>query len=120
MVSLVSLNFFWEGVFFVVLFFFNSSGTTRTKITVTLQKVSSKTLYHQQYYSEYNHYSKETPTHALKELSKNKVIYIGHFVYFDLWLNTSRVFTNGPGDRGSIPAQVIPKTQKNGTFCRLV
>ena len=24
----------------------------------------------------------------------------------------SRVFTNGPGDRGSIPGQVIPKTQK--------
>ena len=24
----------------------------------------------------------------------------------------SRVFANGPGDRGSIPAQVIPKTQK--------
>ena len=23
-----------------------------------------------------------------------------------------RVFTNGPGDRGSIPGQVIPKTQK--------
>ena len=24
----------------------------------------------------------------------------------------SRVFTNGPGDRFSIPGQVIPKTQK--------
>ena len=24
----------------------------------------------------------------------------------------SRVFANGPGDRGSIPGQVIPKTQK--------
>ena len=24
----------------------------------------------------------------------------------------SRVFTNGPGARGSIPGQVIPKTQK--------
>ena len=24
----------------------------------------------------------------------------------------SRVFTNGPGDWGSIPGQVIPKTQK--------
>ena len=24
----------------------------------------------------------------------------------------SRVFTNGPGDRGSIPGWVIPKTQK--------
>ena len=24
----------------------------------------------------------------------------------------TRVFTNGPGDRGSIPGRVIPKTQK--------
>ena len=24
----------------------------------------------------------------------------------------SRVFANGPGDRGSIPGRVIPKTQK--------
>ena len=24
----------------------------------------------------------------------------------------SRVFTNGPGDWGSIPGQIIPKTQK--------
>ena len=24
----------------------------------------------------------------------------------------SRVFVNGPGDQGSIPGQVIPKTQK--------
>ena len=24
----------------------------------------------------------------------------------------SRVFSNGPGDRGSIPGRVIPKTQK--------
>ena len=24
----------------------------------------------------------------------------------------SRVFTNGPGNRGSIPGRVIPKTQK--------
>ena len=26
-----------------------------------------------------------------------------------------RMFANGPGDQGSIPAQVIPKTLKNGT-----
>ena len=26
-----------------------------------------------------------------------------------------RVFTNSPGDQGSVPVQVIPKTQKNGT-----
>ena len=25
----------------------------------------------------------------------------------------SRMFANGPGDRGSIPGQVIPKTKKN-------
>ena len=28
------------------------------------------------------------------------------------FLNMSRVFANGPGDHGSIPGQVIPKTQK--------
>ena len=28
---------------------------------------------------------------------------------------TSRVFANGPGDRGSIPGHVIPNTQKNST-----
>ena len=27
-------------------------------------------------------------------------------------LNWSRVFVNGPGDRGSIPGQVMSKTQK--------
>ena len=27
----------------------------------------------------------------------------------------SRVFANGPGDLGSIPGRVIPKTLKNGT-----
>ena len=26
-----------------------------------------------------------------------------------------RVFANGPGDMGSIPGRVIPKTLKNGT-----
>ena len=31
----------------------------------------------------------------------------------------SRVFANGPGDQGSILGQAIPKTQKNGTWCRL-
>ena len=29
----------------------------------------------------------------------------------------SRVFVNGPEDMGSIPGQVIPKTQKNGSGC---
>ena len=31
------------------------------------------------------------------------------FIYIGLM---SRLFTNGPGDRGSIPGRVIPKTQK--------
>ena len=30
-----------------------------------------------------------------------------------------RVFANGPGDLGSIPGWVIPKTQKNGIWCGL-
>ena len=29
------------------------------------------------------------------------------------------VFTNGLGDQGSIPGQVIPKTQKIGIWCLL-
>ncbi len=38
-------------------------------------------------------------------------------LYFHLSKNQaiglmSRVFTNGPGDQGSIPGRVIPKTQK--------
>ena len=32
----------------------------------------------------------------------------------------SRVFANGPGDWGSIPGRVIPKTQKNGTYAALL
>ena len=31
----------------------------------------------------------------------------------------SRVFANGLENQGSIPGQVIPKTQKNGTWCGL-
>ena len=31
----------------------------------------------------------------------------------------SRMFANGPEDWGSIPGRVIPKTQKNGTWCHL-
>ena len=30
-----------------------------------------------------------------------------------------RVFANEPGDWGSVPGQVIPKTKKNGTWCLL-
>ena len=30
-----------------------------------------------------------------------------------------RVFANGPGDLGSIPGRVIPKTLKNGTWYHL-
>ena len=30
----------------------------------------------------------------------------------NLYLTVSRVFTNGPGDQGSISGRLIPKTQK--------
>ena len=40
----------------------------------------------------------------------HKVIYIKNS-YLNIGI-MSRVFTNGPKDRGSIPGQVIPKTQK--------
>ena len=36
--------------------------------------------------------------------------YILHFK--ELIFLVGRVFTNGPGDRGSIPSRVIPKTSK--------
>ena len=39
------------------------------------------------------------------------------YVFIKNWLIglVGRVFANGPGDLGSIPGHVIPKTQKNGT-----
>ena len=36
----------------------------------------------------------------------------GKFNYLQAIGLMSRVFTNGPGDLGSIPGRVIPKTQK--------
>ena len=46
--------------------------------------------------------------------------------YFEFLMNNYlaiglmiRVFANGPGDLGSIPHQVITKTQENGTWCGL-
>ena len=41
------------------------------------------------------------------------------FATLDIIGLMSRVFTNGPGDWGSIPGRVIPKTRKNGTWCLL-
>ena len=43
-------------------------------------------------------------------------LFICSYVYVYNWTTglMSRVFTNGLGDRGSIPGRVIPKTQKNG------
>ena len=40
--------------------------------------------------------------------------YIYIYIYTHNWVFClmSRVFANGPGDRGSIPGRVIPKTQK--------
>ena len=39
-----------------------------------------------------------------------------NLVYYLLVIGLmSRVFVNGPRDRGSILGRVIPKTQKNGT-----
>ena len=37
------------------------------------------------------------------------------------WLigQKSRLFTYASGDRGSIPGRIIPRTQKNGTWCYL-
>ena len=48
-----------------------------------------------------------------KILDLNQGIYIHdiHNIYKLLGL-MSRMFVNGPGDQGSIPGRVIPKTQK--------
>ena len=45
------------------------------------------------------------------------LLYMHIFTYINIWLYRpiglmSKVFTNGPGDWGSIPGQVIPKAQK--------
>ena len=41
------------------------------------------------------------------------VIYIYIYIYIDMDIGLGvRVFANGPGDLGSIPGRVIPKTQK--------
>ena len=45
-----------------------------------------------------------------KRYFKNLYIYI--YIYYWAISQMSRVFANGPGDRGSIPGWVIPKTQK--------
>ena len=59
-------------------------------------------------------------TMAFKDFYSNKRtagVNINKFlVQFSLM---SRLFTNGLGDRGSIPGRVISKTHKNGTWCRL-
>ena len=38
---------------------------------------------------------------------------LGKYVYYSVFISlVGRVFTNGPGDLGSIPGHVIPKTLK--------
>ena len=39
-------------------------------------------------------------------------VFIKRYMYVPAISLMSRVFANGPGDRGSIPGRVIPKTQK--------
>ena len=39
-------------------------------------------------------------------------IYILYIIFYQYIGLAVRVFTNGPGNRGSIPDQIIPKTQK--------
>ena len=51
-----------------------------------------------------------------KELAQARLkIFIIHLVYMNIHLiigQVGRVFANGPGDLGSIPGRVMPKTQK--------
>ena len=41
-----------------------------------------------------------------------RIIYIYIYIYNRAIGQMSKVFANGPGNRGSIPGRVIPKTQK--------
>ena len=44
------------------------------------------------------------------------ILQIAHNLRFHVF-SVGRMFANGPGDRGSIPCQVIPKTQKKKSTC---
>ena len=50
----------------------------------------------------------------MREINYLKIMIINssHTHTHTLFLSLSRVFANGPGDMGSIPGRVIPKTQK--------
>ena len=51
----------------------------------------------------------------IKTLYIYKKLYIYIYIYETKWINIGmmvRVFANGLGDQGSVPGQVIPKTQK--------
>ena len=48
----------------------------------------------------------------LTDKKVSRIDYRHHFIMFTGNWPTSRGFTNGPGDRGSMPGRVIPKTQK--------
>ena len=52
--------------------------------------------------------SSEKLFHSFIEWLLYKIVNIGLAV---------RVFASGPGDLGSIPGWVLPKTQKIGTWC---
>ena len=59
-------------------------------------------------------------THTQKKKKKKKKKSIFKFGINKLDIDIMvRVFTNDLGDLCSIPDQVIPKTQKNGTWCLL-
>ena len=49
---------------------------------------------------------------TIVSLKKSKLSEPGHHL-------VGRVFANGPGDQGSIPRQVIPKTQKMELYAAL-
>ena len=56
--------------------------------------------------------------YVYKDISAYVYIYIYIYIYWCvyiitlIWEHIRKGFTNGPGDRGSIPGWVIPKTQK--------
>ena len=60
--------------------------------------------------STYNGWYAIKPVNQPTNHPTSKHIYI--YIYIRAIGQMSRVFANGPGDRGSIPGRVIPKTQK--------
>ena len=50
-------------------------------------------------------------------LNRNYTLYVDLFSALNNWSTMSRVFANGPGDRGSIPGRVILDSKNATWYC---